>query len=417
MAALAAQEYGFCESGCGFGGGVGAGCAGADGGCGRGGSGGSCGSGSLGSPGGTANGWVGSSIHPPSNHVARLLRFRQLRHTLGVDGLPVIDVSPLLRSDAGGRGAEQVAEEIDAACRDTGFFYAVGHDVSSELVARLDRLAREFFALDDHEKSAIAMHHGGSAWRGWFPVGGELTSGKPDMKEGIYFGDELGPADPRVEAGLPLHGPNLFPVRPEGLGAAVLEYIDSVTALGHALLRGMSVGLGLDESWFDRHLTAEPLVLFRIFHYPPLESVDERWSVGEHTDYGLITILAQDASGGLEVRGPRGWIAAPPIADAFVVNLGDMLERMTGGRYRSTPHRVRNASGLDRVSFPLFLDPAWTAEVLPVPLAGGEVSEDRGERWDGADVHAWSGTYGEYVVAKVGRVFPALRDAVLPTTE
>jgi isopenicillin N synthase-like dioxygenase len=238
------------------------------------------------------------------------------------------------------------------------------------------------------------------------------------MKEGIYFGEELDDGDPRVRAGLPLHGANLFPRRPEGLRDAVLAYMDATTTLGHTLLRGMAVGLGLDEGWFDDHLTAEPLVLFRIFHYPPLESVDERWSVGEHTDYGLLTMLAQDASGGLEVRGPHGWIDAPPIENAFVVNLGDMLERMTDGRYRSTPHRVRNASGLDRLSFPLFLDPSWNAEVRPVPhaSAGQGASRDTGNRWDGEDVHAWSGTYGEYVVTKVGRVFPALRDEVLRTT-
>ena len=127
--------------------------------------------------------------------------------------------------------------------------------------------------------------------------------------------------------------------------------------------------LGLDEDWFDRNLTADPLVLFRIFHYPALANGDERWSVGEHTDYGLITILAQDDAGGLAVRSPKGWIDVPPIPNAFVVNLGDMLERMTGGRYKSTPHRVHNTTR-DRLSFPLFLDPAWDAEVLPVPSLG-----------------------------------------------
>ena len=315
--------------------------------------------------------------------------------------IPIVDIS---------RHLDEIAAEIDTACRDTGFFFVVGHGVSVELQERLDRLAREFFALPDAEKAAIDMRKGGQAWRGWFPVGRELTSGVPDQKEGIYFGQERPPSD------LPLHGPNLFPARPIDLRGAVLEYIDAVTALGHRVLRAIAVALGLDAGWFDEHLTAEPLVLFRIFHYPPLGRTDERWSVGEHTDYGLITILAQDASGGLEVHGPDGWIAAPPIDNSFVVNLGDMLERMTGGRYKSTPHRVHNTSGVDRLSFPLFLDPAWDAEVLPVPMAGASRDRDSdsdSERWDGASVHDWSGTYGDYLLSKVGRVFPELRDEVL----
>jgi isopenicillin N synthase-like dioxygenase len=311
--------------------------------------------------------------------------------------LPVIDVSA---------GVAAVAADIDAACRDTGFFFVVGHGVPMELQARLDSLAREFFALDDAEKAKIDMKLGGRAWRGWFPVGGELTSGQPDMKEGLYFGQEL------PKSGAALHGPNLFPSRPAGLRAAVLEYMDAVTQLGHLLLRGISLALGLEEDWFDRNLTAHPLVLFRIFRYPALADGDDRWSVGEHTDYGLITILAQDDAGGLSVRSPNGWIDVPALPNAFVVNLGDMLERMTGGRYKSTPHRVHNTTR-DRLSFPLFLDPAWDAEVLPVPRLGPAERDDGSDRWDGASVHDWSGTYGDYLLTKVGRVFPDLRDEVL----
>jgi isopenicillin N synthase-like dioxygenase len=312
--------------------------------------------------------------------------------------LPVIDVSD---------GVAGVAAEIDAACRDMGFFFVVGHGVSPELQTRLDSLAREFFAMDERDKADIGMKLGGRAWRGWFPVGGELTSGQPDMKEGLYFGQERPPST------TPLHGPNLFPARPAGLRDAVLDYMDALTRLGHALLRGISLALGLDEDWFDRNLTADPLVLFRIFHYPPLGDGDERWSVGEHTDYGLITILAQDSSGGLSVGSPQGWIDVPPIPNAFVVNLGDMLERMTGGRYKSTPHRVHNTSGIDRLSFPLFLDPAWDAQVLPVPGLGPPDRNGGIGRWDGTSVHEWSGTYGDYLLTKVGRVFPELRDEVL----
>jgi hypothetical protein len=122
--------------------------------------------------------------------------------------LPVIDVSPLLAGNDSARRA--VAEEIGAACRDLGFFYAAGHAISPATLDQLARVSHRFFALPEAEKMQIAMARGGRAWRGFFPVGGELTSGKPDIKEGIYFGEELGPDDARVAAGLPLHGANLF---------------------------------------------------------------------------------------------------------------------------------------------------------------------------------------------------------------
>jgi isopenicillin N synthase-like dioxygenase len=326
-----------------------------------------------------------------------------------VRDVPVIDVSTLDERD----GRRRVAAEIDAACRHIGFFSVVGHGVPADLLDQLETLAHQFFDLDDDEKARIGMARGGRAWRGWFPVGGELTSGRADQKEGLYFGQELAPDDPRVLAGTPLHGPNLFPARPAGLRDAVLTYMEAVSGLGRRLLRGMSLGLGLDPFWFDHHLTADPLVLFRIFRYPPMLADDDRWGVGEHTDYGLITILAQDAMGGLEVRGRDGWISVPARPDALVVNLGDMLERMTGGAYRSTPHRVRNTSGRDRLTFPLFFDPSWDAEVLPIPSSPRASADDATDRWDGRSVHEWSGTYGDYLLTKVGRVFPDLRDEVL----
>ena len=318
----------------------------------------------------------------------------------------MIDVGPL----RDGTDVAGVAARIDDACRRWGFFTVVGHGVPDELRRRLDRLARDFFALPEDEKARIAMPGGGAAWRGWFPLGGELTSGVPDGKEGLYLGQELGPDDPRVAAGWPLHGPNQWPERPEGLRPAVLAWLAEVAALGRDLLQAMALGLGLDGGWFTRHLTGDPLVMLRLFHYPPLPegAGPERWSVGEHTDYGLLTLLAQDDVGGLEVRGPEGWVGVPADPSAFVVNLGDMLERMTGGRYRSTVHRVRNATDRDRLSVPLFLDPAWDAEVVPVP---GSEAPDPGAargRWDGTDVHELSGTYGEYLLAKVSRVFPEL---------
>jgi isopenicillin N synthase-like dioxygenase len=328
--------------------------------------------------------------------------------------LPLIDVAALLDPAAPEADRVAVGREIDAACRDSGFFLVNGHGIEAQLRDDLELLAREFFALPELAKQAIAMRRGGVAWRGWFPVGDELTSGEPDRKEGIYFGAELAPTDPRVLARTPLHGPNLFPDDPADLGAVVVRWIDEVSALGQALLRGVALGLGIDAGWFATHLTADPTVLFRVFHYPPGD-VDS-WGVGEHTDYGLITLLAQDRNGGLQVRTRGTWVDVPADPYAFVVNIGDMLEKMTGGLYRSNPHRVRNLSGRDRLSFPLFLDPSWAARVTPLPeaaISAAMLSDADGDsRWDGQSVHAWEGVYGDYLTAKVAKVFPQLAAAL-----
>jgi polar amino acid transport system ATP-binding protein len=194
----------------------------------------------------------------------------------------------------------------------------------------------------------------------------------------------------------------------------VLAWIEQVTALGHRVMAAIARSLDLPGDYFARRYTGEPLILFRIFQYPsrPVPAgLDVRDGVGEHTDYGLLTLLRQDSVGGLEVKAPRGWIQAPPVAESFVCNIGDMLDRMTGGTYRSTPHRVRlNTSGRDRLSFPLFFDPDLDARIEPIRSAG---IDDRATRWDRASVHAFEGTYGDYLLGKIGKVFPELRRQVL----
>jgi isopenicillin N synthase-like dioxygenase len=327
-----------------------------------------------------------------------------------MDLLPVLDVAPLMDPSSSLEARAVVGRAMDAACRTSGFLLVTGHSIHHGLRDDVESLHRAFFALPDEQKAAIAMDRAGSAWRGWFPVGGELTSGVPDMKEGVYYGVELPADDPRVAAGTPLHGANQFPAAPAALGPTVLRWIDEVAALGQALLRGLALGLGVEEDWFARHLTADPTVLFRAFHYPPGDA--DSWGVGEHTDYGLITLLAQDHHGGLQVCSNGEWIDVPADPYVFVVNLGDMLDRMTRGRYRSDPHRVRNLSGQDRVSFPLFLDPSWDARVSPLPESvfadDPTPTDDAESRWDGASVHEWDGVYGDYLTAKVAKVFPDL---------
>ena len=323
--------------------------------------------------------------------------------------IPLIDISAL-RDNSDVSAVAAVGAAIDAACRDTGFFCISGHGVDYELFESLDALAREFFALPQSAKAEIAMARGGRAWRGWFPLGDEVTSGVPDRKEGIYFGQQLGPDDPRVQAELPLHGGNLFPLQLPALAPAVLAWIDAMTELGHIVMSGIALGLGLPADWFRLHLTSDPTLLFRIFQYP----VDGPgvWGVAQHTDYGLLTLLAQDNCGGLQVLGRDGWVNIEPIPNTFVCNIGDMLERITGGRYRSTLHRVRNTSGRDRLSFPFFFDPSWHARPQPLPLTAEPGDAERVQadaaRWDGRSVFDFDGTYGEYLIAKVSKVFPDL---------
>jgi isopenicillin N synthase-like dioxygenase len=366
-----------------------------------------------------------------------------------VASLPLIDVAPLLGDASNSREIEKCAGEINKACRESGFFRITNHGVSRELRERLDKLSREFFALNESEKQKCAMPLAGAAWRGWFGVGGELTSGVPDRKEGLYIGEQLAANDPRVVARTPLHGANLYPMQPAELGACADEWFVAMQQLGVSLMRGVALGLQMPADWFAKNIAREPTCLFRIFHYPPIDTMRvlqdgiSEWGVAEHTDYGLLTILAQDDCGGLQVRMPGGassgdapndansdansdatndascgapnyasggdtWLDVPAEPDIFVVNIGDMLDRLTHGRYRSTPHRVRNVSGRERMSYPFFIDPSWNATVEPLPLDGTPPSDDAARRWDNTSVQAWTGTYGDYLTAKVSKVFPAL---------
>jgi isopenicillin N synthase-like dioxygenase len=334
---------------------------------------------------------------------------------MALDTVPTIDIAPLLDPAADADDVAATSARIADACVSHGFLQIVGHGIDPELRRGLHDAAAAFFALDPAEKDRISMRHGGAAWRGWFPVGDELTAGVPDDKEGLYFGTELAPDDPRVVDRLPLHGPNQFPRRPAELGPLVLDWMERVTVVGRAVLSGIAVSFGLDRDWFDRWC-AEPTVLFRIFHYPPpAPEFVGSWGVAEHTDYGLLTLLVQDDTGGLEVRVDGEWVEVPPTPDAIVCNLGDMLERVTGGRFRSTPHRVR-LPDRDRYSFPLFLDPAWDAELTQLPgcepteRALAEAAEGR---WDGRSVFDVGGPYGDHLLDKVARVFPALFDEVV----
>jgi len=339
------------------------------------------------------------------------------QQTIDEGKLPVINMAPLFaRDDDDAR--EKVAGQIKDACRRFGFFYLTGHGVPDAALSQLERVSRQFFTLPEAQKMQISMDQGGAAWRGFFPVGGELTSGQADIKEGLYFGSELAAEHPRVAAGWPLHGANLWPYQVPDLRAAVEDYMAATVNAAHHLIEGVAMALGLEADYFHKTYTADLTVLFRIFHYPAHHALTEEnsWGVGEHTDYGLLTLLAQDANGGLQVKTPFGWIDAPPLDGALVCNIGDMLDRLSGGWFRSTPHRVRNTGGRDRLSFPLFFDPDFAADMRPLPLPfdpGVNTRPGSESRWDHADLQAFEGTYGDYLLGKVSKVFPGLGGDVL----
>ena len=249
--------------------------------------------------------------------------------------LPIIDFAPF---ESGGHFRGHVAAQIDWAASEFGFFYIVGHRVDLSAIERLIGLSRTFFQQPPEAKAQLHMSRGGRAWRGYFPVGGELTSGRPDLKEGLYFGEELADADARVRAGIPLHGANLFPDLP-GFRDAVLDYMTELTGLGHHLMSAIARGLHLNDHYFFDRFTGNPTRLFRIFNYP---AGGKGAGVGEHTDYGLLTLLYQDEVGGLQVKHRDTWIDVPYVPGSFVINIGDMMQYWTNDRWISTIHRVVN---------------------------------------------------------------------------
>ncbi|CAF3571618.1 unnamed protein product [Rotaria socialis] len=336
--------------------------------------------------------------------------------------LPIIDISPFLINDLNDGRQEEIALQIHRACRTWGFFYVKNHGIPMKLQEELMEFSRQFFSQPLENKMQIAMSKGGRAWRGYFPVGNELTSGKPDGKEGLYFGTEIDDDNhPKIRNKVPLHGRNQFPSVEKNdneFRHVILTYMAAMENLGRSIMTGLALSLKLDGNFFDKnYFLDEPTCLFRIFNYPASfcqqKGNENLWGVGEHTDYGMLTLLLQDDIGGLQVKlGHDKWMEAPPISNTYICNIGDMLDRMTGGYYRSTLHRVRNLStSRDRLSFPFFLDPHWDAEVLPIPMDEiMKIDDDAEYRWDKASVHKFTGTYGDYLLKKVSRVFPNLAE-------
>lgn len=289
------------------------------------------------------------------------------------DTLPIIDLSP------NGGPLHQVADRIGRAAREVGFFYISGHGIDAKLLADVFARAADFFALPEEVKArqsiTLSPHN-----RGFVAMKGEsLDPGKaPDLKEAFNIGLDLAADDPRVIAGEPFRGVNLWPDLP-GWRETMLAYFNAMWALGRRLHGAIALDLGLPPDFFEDKLD-QPMATLRLLHYPPqpAPAQDGQIGAGEHTDYGDITLLMTDDVGGLEVRRRDGkWIAAPPIAGAFICNIGDCLMRWSNDVYVSTPHRVVNRGGRERYSVAFFLDPNPDAEIAVLPTCVSDVRPAR----------------------------------------
>lgn len=285
-------------------------------------------------------------------------------------GIPVLDLTGALV--AGGPRSAEVAREFRSAAMASGFFYVRNHGVDAAMVERQFDITRRLMALPIERREALSIKHS-PIMRGFEGLGAQTLDAamNPDLKESFYCGMDWPAEHPYVKAGYQTYGPSQWPEELPDARPVCEAYIDAMNVLSLRLMQLMALSLDLPEDYFDA-ACQDPMVTLRMVRYPPHpEGADERtFGAGSHTDWGAVTILAQDSHGGLEVQMPDGaWVAATPMADTFVVNLGDMIPRWTNGLYHSNPHRVRNtfSGGAARYSIPFFYEPEYLASIVPVP--------------------------------------------------
>ncbi|MDB5726332.1 MAG: 2OG-Fe(II) oxygenase [Novosphingobium sp.] len=286
--------------------------------------------------------------------------------------LPLVDVSKLDSNCFEDRLG--VAHDLDRACGESGFLYIRGAQFKGELFTRILERAKVYFALGEDAKmeSYIGLSENHS---GYVPVGEEQFGvGTSDLKEAFDVNYDY----PLAKGRRPLLGPNLWPDMPE-FRNDVLEYYQHIKDVGHKLFGAFALALGLDETYFAEFLRHPPSQL-RLIHYPFNEAADDRPGIGAHTDYECFTLLFATAPG-LQVVDKNGdWVDVPLIEGTMIMNIGDMMEIMSNGRYVATKHRVKKVKE-ERYSFPLFFSCDYDHVVAPIapneapryqPLKSGE---------------------------------------------
>lgn len=283
---------------------------------------------------------------------------------IDASAIPVIDVAGL---GDGGAGTVRVGREMLEAAERVGFFYIRNHAVPLGLIERVLGVSAQFFAQTLEAKAEVAVNEG---HRGFIRMGGARMTGsaRPDLKESFVWGlDQVG-----AQAGADGIPANRWPDALPEMRPALTAFFDAGNQVGWSMLRAFAAALDLPQDRFVRSID-RPISRASIIYYPPQppEAGAEQFGVSAHTDYGCLTLLHQDATGGLQVQGAGGaWLQAQPIPGTFVVNVGDLLARWTNDRFRSTPHRVVNSSGRTRLSTALFVDPNRDTPIEPVVRAG-----------------------------------------------
>ena len=245
------------------------------------------------------------------------------------------------------------------------------HGIDPVLIDEVLNQAKIFFARPEAEKHQVRVR---KVHRGFLPIG-EATMSEArheDYKESFVWGWEVEADDPDISASRGILAPNRWPDFQPEMAPVLSRYIEKINALGICLLRAFAAGLCLEHDYFTRSFS-KPLSRAAVIHYPPQpeDMGVPHFGVPPHTDYGCVTFLYQDSTGGLQVMNRDGeWITAHPVPDTFVVNIGDLQHRWSNARFISNPHKVINASGHERYSVPVFVDPDWNTMINPVPAPG-----------------------------------------------
>lgn len=281
--------------------------------------------------------------------------------------IPKVDLSGLYADDPAARA--RVAAEIGTACDEIGFFYAVNHHVPLATMETAYAKAHEFFSLPVEERRKVASDRNNRGYRGMEDV--VHRSGLTFARDFFDLGFPVAADDPEVLAGTPLYAPNKWPDLP-GFEAALTAYYRGCYEVGMKVLEGFALYLGREPDFFSRHFTkpVADMVLNHYFAHDQAVSLGAtELASGAHTDHGIVTILWQDSSGGLQVMGRDGeFIDVPPIPGSYVINIGELMKRWTNGRFPATIHRVIHTKNADRISMPLFLNPDFRTLVDPRAL-------------------------------------------------